>query len=77
VSQFSKALASIKDAIPQALLLNGHNPLTMLHKALSTGLHEKTDEECLEIAHDVRVVLIELADRLGQLLKDGRVSAVD
>jgi (p)ppGpp synthase/HD superfamily hydrolase len=37
---------------------------------LSTGLHEKTDEECLEIAHDVRVVLIELADRLGQLLKD-------
>jgi hypothetical protein len=70
VSQFSKALASIKDAIPQALLLNGHNPLTMLHKALSTGLHEKTDEECLEIAHDVRVVLIELADRLGQLLKD-------
>jgi hypothetical protein len=68
--QFSKALASVKDAIPPALLINGHNPLTLLHSALSSGLHEKTDERCLEIAHDIRVVLIELADRLGQLLKD-------
>jgi hypothetical protein len=68
--QFSKALASVKDAIPQALLINGHNPLTLLHSALSGGLHEQTDERCLELAHDVRVVLVELAERLGQALKD-------
>lgn len=68
--QFSKALESVKDAIPQALLLNGHNPLTLLHTALSAGLHEKSDEKCLELAQDIRVVLAELADRLGQLLKD-------
>jgi hypothetical protein len=68
--QFSKALASVKDALPQALLINGHNPLTLLHRALSGGLHEQTDEECLKLAHDVRVVLVELAERLGQALKD-------
>jgi hypothetical protein len=69
-TQFSKALASVKDALPQALLINGHNPLTLLHRALSGGLHEQTDEECLKLAHDVRVVLVELAERLGQALKD-------
>lgn len=68
--QFSKALASVKDAIPQSLLINGHNPLTLLHRALSGGVHEHNDEECLKLAHDVRVVLIELAERLGQALKD-------
>jgi hypothetical protein len=68
--QFSKALASVKDAIPKALLVNGHNPLTLLHSALSGGVHEHSDERCLELAHDVRVVLVELAERLGQALKD-------
>jgi hypothetical protein len=69
-TQFSKALASVKDAIPQSLLINGHNPITLLHSALSGGLHEKSDELCLELAHDVRVVLVELSERLGQALKD-------
>lgn len=69
-TQFSKAIVSIRDAIPQSLLINGHNPLTLLHRALSAGLHDRTDEDCLKLAHDVRVVLIELAERLGQALKD-------
>lgn len=68
--QFSKALASVRDAIPQALLINGQNPLTLLHRALSDGLHDRTDEQCLGIAHAVRVVLAELSERLGQILKD-------
>lgn len=68
--QFSKAMASVKDAIPQSLMINGQNPLTALHSALSIGLHEETDERCLELAHDVRVILAELTDRIGQALKD-------
>jgi hypothetical protein len=68
--QFSKAMASVREAIPQILLINGHNPLTLLHSALSDGLHDKTDEHCLEIANSVRVVLSELSDRLAQALKD-------
>lgn len=69
-TQFSKALASVKDAMPQVLLINGHNPLTLLHSALSEGLHDRSDEHCLEIASSVRVVLAELSERLGQALKD-------
>lgn len=69
-NQFSKAMTAVKDAIPQALLVNGHNPITLLHTALSAGLHAKTDEECLELAQAARIILTELADRLGQALKD-------
>jgi len=69
-TQFSKAVESVKHAIPQVLLINGHNPLILLHSALSEGIHAQTDEECLEIATSIRVVLVELASRMGQALKD-------
>jgi hypothetical protein len=68
--QFSKAVTSVKDAIAASLLINGHNPLTLLHTALSKGVHDLTDEQCLELAQDVRVVLVELAEALGRALKD-------
>ncbi|MES2207310.1 MAG: hypothetical protein V4525_11035 [Pseudomonadota bacterium] len=68
--QFKKAIGAIKSAIPQALMINGHNPLLLLHSALSEGLHAQSDEECLESATTIRLVLTELADRLGQALKD-------
>jgi hypothetical protein len=69
-TQFSKAVDAVKLAIPQLLFINGHNPLTLLHSALSEGLHAQTDEECLEIATSIRVVMAELAERMGQALKD-------
>lgn len=68
--QFSKALESIKHGIPESLLLDGHNPIALLHAALSGGLHNKSDQECLELAQAVRVVLAELSERLGAALKD-------
>lgn len=69
-SRFTQALVDVKDAVPQSLLIDGHNPLLLLHAALSDGLHERTDEHCLEIATSVRVILAELAERLSQALKD-------
>jgi hypothetical protein len=69
-TQFSKALSMAKDAIPQSLLINGHSPLALLHGALSEGVHDRSDEECLEIASSVRVILAELSERLAQALKD-------
>ncbi len=69
-TQFSKAIETIKPAVPQALLINGYNPLSLLHSALSEGLHQQSEEVCLEIATSVRVVLAELSERLGQALKD-------
>ena len=69
-AQFTKAVESIKHALPQSLFINGHNPLTLLHSALSEGVHEHNDLECLEFASSIRTVLIEFAERLGQALKE-------
>ena len=69
-TQFSKALDIAKDVIPESLLINGHSPILLLHSALSKGVHELTDEECLELAGNIRVVLGELSDKLSQALKD-------
>jgi hypothetical protein len=63
-------LESVKDAMPETLKISGHNPLTILHKALSEGIHARTDEQCLQSAMAIRVVLVELAERIGQALKD-------
>ncbi len=69
-TQFSKAVDMVKDAVPTSLLLKGHNPLTLLYAALSRNLHGASDEECLKVAHDIRIILFALADKLGQALKD-------
>ncbi len=69
-NQFGAAIDKIKSAIPETLLIDGHNPLVLLYKALSEGLHEQSDAECLELAHDIREVLTELADRVSTALKD-------
>ena len=69
-TQFSTAIDIIKSAIPETLLIDGHNPLTLLHSALSEGLHAHTDEQCLELATSIRVVLTELAERISTALKE-------
>ncbi len=68
--QFSKSIELTKDAIPESLLIDAHNPLLLLHRALSVGLHNLPDEECLARARSIRVVLTELAERISQVLKD-------
>lgn len=69
-TQFGKAVDMVKAAVPDSLKVNGYNPITLLHSALSEGLHAQPEEECLELAQSIRVVLTELADRIGQALKD-------
>jgi hypothetical protein len=69
-TQFSRAIESVKDVLPQSLLISGHNPLTLLHSALSEGLHAHSDEQCLGLAQSIRIVLAELSERIGQALKD-------
>ena len=69
-TQFKTAIEKVKSAIPQSLLVQGHNPLTLLHTALSEGLHDLPEEECLALATTIRVVLTDLAERISQALKD-------
>lgn len=77
-TQFTKSIEAINTALPQTLFINGENPLTLLHGALSEGLHAKSDMECLEIASNVRVVLTALAEKMTNALNSDAelVSAV-
>ena len=70
-TQFSTAVKMLKDAIPDKLLiLDGENPLTLLYQPLSVQLHGLTDEECLQQAADIRVVLTALLENIADVLKD-------
>lgn len=69
-TQFSKAMNMAKDVIPESLLINGHSPILLLHSALSEGVHALSDEDCLDLASSIRIVLGELSERLSQALKD-------
>ena len=71
--RFSDAIDQVKDAIPDALKVKGHNPLTLLHGALSKGVHGRSDEECLAQAQAVRIVLTELVSKIAQVTKDESV----
>ncbi len=67
--QFTKSVKDFKQLIPDSLLIKGHNPLTLLHIALSGGLHNDSDEECLELARDIRAILTVLAEKHAQAIK--------
>lgn len=68
--QFTKAVGAIKHALPQTLNINGYNPLTLLHSALSEGVHALDDNACLELAMDIRTVLFEFSEKLENAFKD-------
>ncbi len=68
-NSFENAVKTVKDAIPDSLRHSGgHNPLTLLHDALSAGLHNEDDNQCLELAKDIRLLLTDLSERTTQAL---------
>jgi hypothetical protein len=70
-TSFSKAVGDLKDALPPKLLiLDNQNPLTLLYRPLSIELHTLTDEECLQQAGDIRVVLNALLENIAGVLAD-------
>ena len=71
-TQFSAAVKSVTVAVPQGLMINGQNPLLLLHSALSIGIHGLSDEECLAYATDVRNILSELVERMALLKANNR-----
>jgi hypothetical protein len=72
-TQFTKAVDAVKKGLPPSLYIDGHNPLTLLHDAVSDGVHAATDEDCLSFAQTVRVLLVELVRRIDQALAEEQV----
>ena len=73
MTSFERAVEAIGHAFPDRLRIETHNPLRLLHGFLSKGVHEMTDDECLERATAARHVLAEFADLLKQALRDRRL----
>jgi hypothetical protein len=84
-TRFTKAIAILHEvnAIPATLLVDGHNPLLLLHDLLSEGIHELDDTNCLHRARTAEVILFAIADRLQfalteqKTLKDAITSALN
>jgi hypothetical protein len=68
--QFTRAIEQIGEGVPDALRINGQNPLTLLHRAISRDLHKAPDEECLAAAQAIRIVLMELSERMSLIRKE-------
>lgn len=56
----------VKNLLPARLRPDGVNPLEVLHSELSTGLHGKSDEDCLDDAEAVRSSLTYLTVELSR-----------
>ena len=69
-TQFKKAFGMAKDVIPEKLFINDQNPILALHHVLSRGVHRLSDEQCLALARDVRIVLGDLSERMAFVLKE-------
>ena len=50
--QFDKSMEHIKCTLPDSFKLGGQNPIKLLFKALSSGVHlnDKKDNDCIELA---------------------------
>lgn len=51
--QMSKNIDLAKNALPVYLRVKGFNPLGLLYRTLSEGIHNQSDEECLKKANDI------------------------
>jgi tetratricopeptide (TPR) repeat protein len=69
-NQASDKIALVKDHLPYHLRINGVNPLGTLYQNLSEGLHSKTDNECINLAQEIRIVLVYLIKQVVRTKND-------
>jgi hypothetical protein len=62
----------VKDLVPAALRPDGVNPLNAIYQALSVGLHELSDEDCLEFAAALRESLVYLVEAVTEQRKNAQ-----
>ncbi len=58
-------IALVKDLLPSVLRPEGFNPLSILYSSLSDGIHNESDEKCLELAQHIREVLVFLTTQIA------------
>lgn len=67
---YEDKLKIASEAIPSVMKPDGANPLRALYDLLSVGIHTQNEEECLQIADNVREIFDYLFDRLRAEVED-------
>ncbi len=62
----SDKIKMVKDLLPKKLQPGNMNPLSILHKELSIGIHDLSDEDCLESAECIRNALAFILDQINR-----------
>lgn len=72
--QFDKAMQHIKKDLPPSFKIEGQNPISLLFEACSVGVHKNNlkDEDCQELADDLRCLLIATISRLTELASNDK-----
>lgn len=65
-----KKINLVKDLLPKSLQVDGMNPLKELYRVLSQGIHDETDEECMEKSEVIRGILVFLVNQVIRTKKD-------
>ncbi|MHB1163123.1 MAG: hypothetical protein ACYCZZ_01145 [Minisyncoccota bacterium] len=65
-----KKINLVEDLLPESLKADGMNPLKELHKILSEGIHNMTDEECMDKAEAIRSILVYLVNQVAKTKND-------
>ncbi len=60
----SDKIALVKDLLPPVIKADGINPLGALYQLLSEGIHNKSDDDCINIAHNIRIILVFLIKQI-------------
>lgn len=60
----------VKDVLPAPLKPSGNNILKLIYSALSDGLHNKSDAECLEVSQNLRACLVFLVKKVEEQKRD-------
>jgi len=71
--QTAEKISLIKDLLPLSLEIEGMNPLGVIYRSLSEGLHSNSDEECLDYAEAVRESLVFLASQVSETKSRRRI----
>lgn len=66
----AEKIGIVKDFLPKALIPDGQNTLKIMYSALSDGLHNKTDEDCLKISQSLRACIVFLVKKIQERNED-------
>jgi hypothetical protein len=70
--RFEPKIKYASEILPSFLKPYGRNPFSILYKILSTGIHGKSDEECLKIVNEIIVAFEFVFKNLSSSIEENK-----